>query len=121
MARLFSKDYHKLSTSWYFNHAIIPLERGDLWYWLAMDEAGRYQMRFFPSQEKTDYFSKWVEVLYDPATLSIIKHECAECENEDNCRHYLSLLRYSYLYLSTDLFEEKPLQTCDGDALLGSY
>ncbi|MDD3535345.1 MAG: DEAD/DEAH box helicase [Candidatus Cloacimonetes bacterium] len=117
MARLFSKDYHELSNSWYFNHAVIPLVKGDLWYWLAIDATGCYQMRFFPSQEKTEYFSAWVEVLYDPAAERILSHACAECKDDDNCRHYLSLLRYSYLNLSTDIFSETPLQTCDGDAL----
>lgn len=119
MARLFSKDYHELSNSWYFNHAVIPLVKGDLWYWLAIDAAGCYQMRFFPSQEKTEYFSPWVEVLYDPASERILNHACAECKDDDNCRHYLSLLRYSYLNLSTDILSETPLQTCDGDALRG--
>jgi hypothetical protein len=30
MARLFSKDYHEKSASWYFNHAVIALARGGL-------------------------------------------------------------------------------------------
>lgn len=120
MARLFSKDYHELSNSWYFNHAVIPLDKDDLWYWLAADEAGRFQMRFFPSQDKTEYFSEWVEVLYDPIEEKILRHRCAECKHDDSCRHYLSLLRYAYLNLSTDVFIEEALQTCDGDALRGN-
>ncbi|MCK9335086.1 MAG: DEAD/DEAH box helicase [Candidatus Cloacimonetes bacterium] len=117
MARLFSKDYHELSNSWYFNHAVIPLAKDDLWYWLAADETGRFQMRFFPSQTKTEYFSAWVEVLYDPETERVVNHKCAECNHDDNCRHYLSLLRYCYFNLSTDIFTEDPIKTCDGNAL----
>ena len=120
MARLFSKDYHELSNSWYFNHAVIPLGKGDLWYWLAGDEAGRFQMRFFPSQDKTEYFSAWVEVLYDPASERVVSHKCAECSSDEGCRHYLSLLRYAYLNLSTDIFDSQPVKTCDGNALRGS-
>jgi len=120
MARLFSKDYHELSNSWYFNHAVIPLSGGDLWYWIVSDEAGRYQMRFFPSKEKTEYFSDWVEVLYDPIQERIISHKCAECSEDESCRHYLSLLRYAYLNLSTDIFEQKALKTCDGNSLRGN-
>lgn len=120
MARLFSKDYHELSNSWYFNHAVIPLKQGDLWYWLATDEAGKYQMRFFPSQDQSEYFSPWVEVIYDAAEERIIKHKCAECSGDESCRHYLSLLRYAYNYLSTDIFDEEPLSTCDGNALRGN-
>jgi SNF2 family DNA or RNA helicase len=120
MARLFSKDYHDRSNSWYFNHAVIPLSEGDLWYWHTVDEAGNVLLRFFPSQEKRDYFSAWVEVLYDPRTEKIIRYRCAECGLEETCRHYLSLLRYSYHYLSDDILKEDLVQTCDGDTLRGN-
>ncbi len=119
MARLFSKDYHKRSNSWYFNHAIIPLAEGDLWYWHTVDETGRILFRFFPSRAKREHFSKWVEVLYDPEQERILRFLCAECEDDENCRHYLSLLHYSYHHLSDDILKEELVQTCDGDSLRG--
>ena len=120
MARLFSKDYHDSSTSWYFNHAVIALSQGDLWYWFSLDEAGNYQMRFFPSEEKREYFSEYIDVTYDPINERILRHRCPECREEEPCRHYLSLLRYAYHFISTDIFTEDAVQTCDGEALRGS-
>jgi SNF2 family DNA or RNA helicase len=119
MARLFSKDYHDRSNSWYFNHAVIPLSEGDLWYWHTIDEAGNFLMRFFPTKDKREYFSAWVEVLYDPHHRRIIRYQCAECGQDDSCRHFLSLLRYCYHYLSDDILAEEPIQTVDGDSLRG--
>ncbi|MFA7024621.1 MAG: DEAD/DEAH box helicase [Candidatus Cloacimonadaceae bacterium] len=120
MARLFSKDYHDRSNSWYFNHAVIPLSEGDLWHWHTVDEAGNILLRFFPTLEKRDYFSAWVEVLYDPRSQMINRYSCAECGQDESCRHYLSLLRYSYHFLSDDILQEDLVQTCDGDTLRGN-
>lgn len=119
MARLFSKDYHERSNSWYFNHAVIVLEEGDLWYWHSEDEDGNIRLRFFPTKEKRNYFSDWVEVLYEPAEAIVLHFHCSECGSEDSCRHYLSLLRYAYYYLSDDILKDELIQTCDGDALRG--
>jgi len=117
MARLFAKDYHDKSTSWYFNHAVIALDNGDLWFWKSLDEAGNYVLRFFPVPEKKEYFSDFLDVVFDPESETIVSHECSQCHDDDNCRHYFSVLRYAYLYLSTDIFAHEVVQTCDGDAL----
>lgn len=119
MARLFSKDYHDKSNSWYFNHAVILLEDGDLWYWHIEDESDNVLMRFFPTKNKKQYFSAWVEVLYDPRQTRILSHKCAECGADESCRHYLSILRYAYNYLSDDVLKEDLVQTCDSNDLLG--
>ncbi|MDD4310156.1 MAG: ATP-dependent helicase, partial [Candidatus Cloacimonetes bacterium] len=119
MARLFSKDYHEKSTSWYFNHAVIALENEDLWYWKSLDENGCYHLRFFPISAKREYFCEYVDIVYDPETELITSHECSACHDDDACRHYLSLLRYGYLYLSTAIFAEEVVETCDGNALSG--
>ncbi len=117
MARLFAKDYHDTSTSWYFSHAVIALDNGDLWYWKSRNEAGHYVLRFFPVPEKREYFCEYLDVVFDPESESIISHECSQCHDDDSCRHYFSVLRYGYLYLSTDIFALEVVDTCDGDAL----
>lgn len=117
MARLFAKDYSDKSTSWYFNHAVIALENGDLWFWKSRDEAGHYVLRFFPVPEKQEYFCEHLDLVYNPDTESILSHECSQCHDDDNCRHYFSVLRYAYLYLSTDIFAQEVVETCDGSAL----
>lgn len=117
MARLFSKDYHDKSNSWYFNHAVILLEEGDLWHWHTEDESAKVLMRFFPKIGKEEYFSPWIEVLYDSVEKRILRFDCAECGSDEGCRHYLSLLRYAYNFISDDVLSEKLVQTCDSDCL----
>ncbi|MDY0151439.1 MAG: DEAD/DEAH box helicase [Candidatus Cloacimonas sp.] len=119
MARLFAKDYHEKSTSWYFNHAVIALENGDLWYWKSLDEGSCYRLRFFPIPAKREFFCEHVDIVFDPVSEMITSHECSECHEDDSCRHYLSVLRYAYLYLSTGIFEEEVVETCAGSALSG--
>jgi SNF2 family DNA or RNA helicase len=117
MARLFSKDYHERSASWYFNHAVIGLDKGDLQHWKSVDEAGLYHMHFFPEASRREFFVSWVDVVYDPQTQTIRSHLCSECGEDDNCRHYLSVLRYAYHHLRTDIFDLPAVETCDGKAL----
>lgn len=120
MARLFSKDYHEHSNTWYFSHAIIPLEQGDLLYWKSMDESGKIRFRFFPEQSKRSLFSNSLNVIYDSAEEKIISHVCDECPEEDGCRHYLSLLFYAYHLLKTDIIKDNLIETYQGNLLVGN-
>lgn len=112
MARLFSKDFHEQSSTWYFNHAIIVLDAGDLEFWRSVDEAGMYHFRFFPTEEVKPHFSQHLDIVYDPQKEIILSHDCAECGDSKICRHYLSLLRYGYYHLKTDVFESPAVETC---------
>ncbi len=120
MARLFSKDYHDKSASWYFNQAVIGLDKGDLEHWKSIDETGSYHLHFFPAGAKREFFSPQVDIVYDPSTQLITSHHCHACRDEENCRHFLSILRYAYYYLRTDIFDLPMVETCDGTALRGS-
>jgi superfamily II DNA or RNA helicase len=120
MARLFSKDYHDKSASWYFNHAVIALDQGDLQYWKSIDENGLYHLHFVPAPGKREYFSPQLDVVYDPARQTVVSHHCHECRDEESCRHYLSVLRYAYFHLRTDIFDLPAVETCDGTALRSS-
>ncbi|MBW6513690.1 MAG: DEAD/DEAH box helicase [Candidatus Syntrophosphaera sp.] len=117
MARLFSKDYHERSASWYFNHAVIALDKGDLQYWKSIDEAGCFHIHFVPNPDRREFFSPQLDVVYDPATQTVKSHHCHECRDAESCRHFLSVLRYAYLYLRTDIFDLPAVETCDGTAL----
>ena len=119
MARLFSKDYHEKSASWYFNHVVIPLENGDLEYWQSIDEKGCYHIHFVATPDKKEFFNTQLDVVYDPESQRIISHHCQECKDDESCRHYLSVLRYAYLNLRTDIFEQPAVETCDGTVLRG--
>ncbi len=119
MARLFSKDYHDKSASWYFNHAVIALDRGDLQYWKSIDENGLYHLHFVAVPERREFFIPQLDIVYDPARHTVVSHHCHECRDEEGCRHYLSVLRYAWLYLKTDMFEQPAVETCDGCVLRG--
>jgi superfamily II DNA or RNA helicase len=120
MARLFSKDYHEKSSSWYFNHAVIGLDKGDLLYWKSIDEAGFYHLHFLAIVEKRDYFPAQVDIVYDPVSQTVQSHHCHHCIEGEGCRHYLSVLRYAYHYLRTDIFEVPTVETCSGNVLRSS-
>ena len=111
MARLFSKDYHELSNSWYFNHAIIVLEAGNLEFWHSVDELGRYHMRFFPIEAIRGHFSERLDLVFDPKKGIVLSHNCSECGASEDCRHYLSVLRYGYFHLNTDIFDVPAVET----------
>ncbi|PKN80911.1 MAG: ATP-dependent helicase [Candidatus Cloacimonetes bacterium HGW-Cloacimonetes-1] len=119
MARLFSKDYHAKSNTWYFSHAVIPLERGDLLYWKSLDETGNIHLHFFANADKREYFNPSIDIVYNPREEQIEQHECTECADDENCRHYLSILHYAYHYLNTDIFSEEIIETCYGNILSG--
>ncbi len=117
MAKLFSKDYHEKSSTWFFNHVIIPLDRDDVLYWKSIDERERYHLHFFPANDAIELFCKSVDITYDPSTEKIESHDCTECGTDENCRHYLSLLRYAYTYLNTDVLKGDIVETCFGNVL----
>lgn len=117
MAKLFGKDYHEKSNTWFFNHVIIALEKDDLLYWKSIDEQNNIHIHFFPAPSKSELFCRALDVVYDPVSQTILQHHCSECAKDDNCRHYLSLLRYAYTYLNTDIFSTDIVETCFGNVL----
>ncbi|MDD2331079.1 MAG: DEAD/DEAH box helicase [Candidatus Cloacimonetes bacterium] len=120
MARLFSKDFHLRSDTWFFNQVIIPLEKEDLLFWKSIDEEDHIHLRFFPTPEKRDLFCNSLDLEYDPQTERIISHKCSECDTDENCRHYLSLLRFAYHHLTTEIFAEEVVETCFGKLLVST-
>lgn len=117
MARLFSKEYHELSNTWYFKESVIELEKGDLRYFLTRNEAGAVILRFYASPNKRKPFPDNIDIVYDTDEKRILSVSCHIClnnklnnektdsNNEKQCRHYLSVVDYGYRYLSTNLTE----------------
>ncbi len=110
MARLFGKEYHENSNSWFFKSSLIRLMKDELRYKDYLDENKNVVFRFEAVQAKKYIFSAKVEILYDKKNEKIIKHSCSECENNE-CRHYLSIIKYAYNFLSTDMLEKSTVQT----------
>lgn len=117
MARLFSKDYHEHSTSWFFNHAVIALDKGDLLHWKYRDGEDKIHLRFYASEARKEQFAASLDLIYDPIEQKILSHKCPECPEEEACRHYLSVLRYAYFYMKTEIFEAPIVETCNLEAL----
>lgn len=117
MARLFSKDYHERSTSWYFNHVVIGLDKDELLHWKYVDENELIHLRFFPAPQKQQFFPASVDIVYNPSSALIESHKCSVCTDEEACRHYLTVLRYCYFNLRTDIFDAPIVETCFGTAL----
>lgn len=108
MARLFGKEYHEHSNSWYFKSTITPLQKNDVSYKKFLDETGNAVFRF-ESQNRRK-FPADLEITYDKRQHKIIAHKCSLCDVEV-CSHYLSILNYAYYNLSTDILEKNVVQT----------
>ncbi len=120
MARLFGKDYHEHSNTWYFNQTVIPLQEGDLLYWKSLDESDRIRFRFFPRQDCREQFCDHISIVYNPVEERIVSHNCSECGEDDTCCHYLTLLQYAYRFLTTDILKENIIETYSGNLLAGN-
>ncbi len=110
MARLFGLEYHELSNSWFFKSSVIKLKKEDIIYRKYLDEVKNVIFKFEAIPGKKTKFSPKVEITYNKKQKKIIQHFCSECGEED-CRHYLSILNYTYNFLSTDLLDEQVVQT----------
>ncbi|MCD4796953.1 MAG: DEAD/DEAH box helicase family protein [Candidatus Cloacimonetes bacterium] len=110
MARLFGLEYHELSNSWFFKSSVIKLKKEDIIYRKYLDEVKNVIFKFEAISEKKKKFFPKVEITYNKKQKKIIQHFCSECGEED-CRHYLSIINYSYNFLSTDLLKEQVVQT----------
>lgn len=110
MAKLFGKEYHEHSNSWYFKNIIINLKKNDLIYRKFLDENKNLIFLFESTQEEFNKFPVKLEIAYNPEKRKVVSHKCSE-DGFDVCKHYLSVLNYCYNYLSTDILEHRELQT----------
>ena len=110
MARLFGTEYHENSNSWFFKSSLIRLMKDDLIYKNYLDENKNIVFRFEAVPAKKYTFPAKMEILYDKKSEKIINHSCSECDDKE-CRHYLSIIKYAYNFLSTDMLEKSSVQT----------
>ena len=108
MAKLFGGEYHEHSNSWYFKSTIINLKKDDLTYKKYLDENENVVFDF--TSENRKIFSAKVEIVYDKTNKKILSQKCSEC-SEEFCKHFLSVINYSYKYLFTDILEKSVIQT----------
>lgn len=110
MARLFGKEYHESSNSWFFKSSIIHLKKSDLSFQNYLDENKEIVFKFEPTTSIRPIFEAEVEIIYNKSKRKISEHRCSQCGEED-CKHYLSILNYAYKFLTTDMLEKKVVQT----------
>jgi len=110
MARLFGKEFHELSNTWFFKSSLIDLQKGDLHLKKYLDEQENLILIFEAAAHKKLYFSVKIEIVYDRINHEIIHHHCSVC-GEKPCRHYLSVIDYCYHYLTEDVAEQQIIQT----------
>ena len=76
MARLFGKEYHENSNSWFFKSSLIRLMKDDLIYNNYLDENKNVVFRFEAIPAKKYTFPAKMEILYDKKNEKIINHSC---------------------------------------------
>ncbi len=111
MARLFGNEYHEHSNTWYFRSSVKTLKQDELEYSLYKDENGHIVFNFSAVSEDNPRFPGKITILYDAESRKILSHECTICSQDDTCPHYLTILEYTYRFLSTDILQERVIQT----------
>ncbi len=111
MARLFGNEYHEHSNTWYFRSSVKTLNREELEYNLYKDENGNIVFNFEAVGEKNLRFPGKITILYSADSKKILSFTCSECDQDDTCPHYLTVLDYAYRFLSTDILLERVIQT----------
>jgi SNF2 family DNA or RNA helicase len=110
MAKLFGKEYHELSNSWFFHSLVIAFEESELSYQVSRNEKDELVFRFYPTLGFSKSFPSEVIVIYDSENEIIIESKCSSCNTIDgNCVHYLSIVNYAYKFLSTERLGETNL------------
>ncbi|MCD4819758.1 MAG: DEAD/DEAH box helicase [Candidatus Cloacimonetes bacterium] len=110
MARLFGAEFHEHSNTWFFKSSILELKKDDVLFKKFLDEKGNVIFKFEASDSRKKYFKPIVTIVYQKKKQDVIFHECSEC-GTSICKHYLSVINYSYNYLSTDIVKSEIVQT----------
>ncbi len=117
MARLFRKEYHEHSNTWYFKKTVIPLDLSLIEFRKSLDENGNYLFNFQVTPTEKLFNQAQIKILYDPNHENILEHSCSLHPHEDACAHYLTIIDFAYNHLGTEIFEEKTVQVYRGRIL----
>jgi len=110
LARLFGSEFHEHSNTWFYKSSIIDFKKNDLLFKKYLDEKGNVIFKFEASEVRKKYFKPIITIIYNKKKHDVIYHECSECGNSI-CKHYLSVINYSYFYISTDIIDSEIVQT----------
>ena len=110
MAKLFGKEYHEHSNSWFFKSSVIRLAGGELNFKKYLDERQNVIFQFEAVLPRQNVFSAKVDIVYSKKERQILEHHCSEC-GRDACRHFLSVVNYAYQHLATEMLDQNVVQT----------
>lgn len=116
MARLFGKEYHENSNSWFFKSSLLTLNESDLVYKKFLDENSNVVLEFEPAESIKEIFPVKIDILYDPGAAKIIKHNCSKCGTE-SCKHFFSIINFAYHNVTTDHLSKNAIQTYQANLL----
>ncbi|MFC1887304.1 SNF2-related protein, partial [Candidatus Cloacimonadota bacterium] len=108
MARLFGKEFHEHTNSWYYKNLIRDYEESEIVYSKFLDENGNIIFKFTGTENSQ--FQTNVEIVYNKNKREIISHNCIE-DGDGICTHYLSIINHAYNYYSTDILNTQVVQT----------
>lgn len=113
MAKLFSKEYHDHSNTWYYKSKILPLSKGELQYQAVENEHGNLVIRFFAVPEKMKYLPEDLLLIYDHRQERIIEHICKTCPGNPSCNHFLTIIDYAYKYITTPQIDQRRMKSTE--------
>lgn len=106
MARLFSKEYHKVSNTWYFREDAQDIDPRTFRYSICKTERGLFLFTFTFSFV-TGYQVEEFQLIYDTATDSISSCKCIDYNMAySHNRIFSSLIKYCYENLTTKILDE---------------
>jgi SNF2 family DNA or RNA helicase len=108
MARLFGKEYHEHTNSWYYKNLIREFDKAEITYRKFLDEEGNIIFKFEGTEDSS--FRAEIEIVYDKKNREIISHNCSEDGNKI-CSHFLSIVNHAYKNYSTDILKKQVVQT----------
>jgi SNF2 family DNA or RNA helicase len=116
MARLFGREYHEHSNSWYYKNSVYKLSKEEVSYKKYLDEQNNVILEFVTVRDKAKIFPLNLKICYNPGSQQILYWKCNVCR-QPVCRHFLSVLDFAYHQMSTDDLLIHTIQTYSNDLL----
>ena len=116
MARLFGREFHEHSNSWYYQSSVYKLGKSDLDFKKYLDEQGKVIMEFKTIGEKVRLFPLNLKITYNLEDKSISNWKCFTC-GQPVCRHFLSIIDYAYHNMTVEELMINAVQTYDSELL----
>jgi len=100
MARLFGKEYHNHSNTWYFKNTIKNYTKDDIKFRFWKNDSDNIIFEFeAASNNILKSFDSVLIITYNQQNNTILNYNYQACKNKEICPVFLSILNYCYKYL----------------------